>query len=576
LANRKRDIICSQEIKLANFAGNELRMISKRTIKNFLGDIPYSAELYWQLQQGGKPLNKAFSLKKIERALPDWRAQASEALKSNHTKHKRNVVLFSTLRYWIEHTTLMGMTLAGQGHAVTLLYLPYANWQKPLNKFDQRRQNTYAKNILENAKPMLQPISLLDLPSTPKQTIPDSLMTLIEEVSVRDTQYTMQVEEFDQNSNSEASQLYHFRLSRNLQAAKTILAWLDSLNRSQYPDIFIIPNGSILEMGSLFQAVRSRNIPVITYEFGEQRDRIWLSKNQEVMFQNTDSLWKTFEETPIDETQWNKIKSLFKSRQKANLFENFSRKWQGTPSQGGQLVREKLGLDNRPIILLAANVIGDSLTLGRQVFSRNMTEWLIYTVKYLAEIKEVQFIIRIHPGERFIEGPSVSELVKITINPIPQHIHLVEAEDTINTYDLVDIADLGLVYTTTVGLEMAMSGIPVIVVGKTHYRDRGFTFNPTSWDSYHKHLSEFINDPSSLSMTRFQVEQAWNYAYRFFFDYPSLFPWHLVGFWDDVEKWQIGRVLSDEGIELFSTTFDYLTGEPRKWAINSTEVKQNV
>jgi len=544
-------------------------MISKSTIKNFLGDIPYSAELYWHLRQCGKPLNQAFSLKKVEKALPDWRAQASGALKSNHTNHQRNVVLFSTLRYWVEHTTIMGMTLAGQGNKVTLIYLPYANWQKPLNKFDQRRQNTYVKNVLEIAKPMIQPISLLDMPSTPKQTIPDSLMTSIGEVSVRDTQYTMQVEEFDQNSNSEASKLYHFRLSRNLQAAKTILAWLDSLNQSQYPDIFIIPNGSILEMGSLFQAVQSRNIPVITYEFGEQRDRIWLSKNQEVMLQNTDSLWETFQETPLDETQWNKIKSLFKARQKANLFENFSRKWQGTPSQGGQLVREKLGLDNRPIILLAANVIGDSLTLGRQVFSINMTEWLIYTVKYFAKIKEVQFIIRIHPGERFIEGPSVSDLVKKTIYPIPENIKLIEAEDTINTYDLVDIADLGLVYTTTVGLEMAMSGIPVIAVGQTHYRGKGFSFDPNSWESYQEILDDFMKNPTSLSLSRYQVEQAWNYAYRFFFEYPSLFPWHLVDFWKDVEKWQIERVLSDEGKQQFGKTFDYLIGEPRKWTANS-------
>ena len=32
-----------------------------------------------------------------------------------------------------------------------------------------------------------------------------------------------------------------------------------------------------------------------------------------------------------------------------------------------------------------------------------------------------------------------------------------------------------LCYTTTVGLEAAVRGIPVAVAGETHYRGRGFT-----------------------------------------------------------------------------------------------------
>ena len=48
-----------------------------------------------------------------------------------------------------------------------------------------------------------------------------------------------------------------------------------------------------------------------------------------------------------------------------------ARRWQGVPSEGGEKVRPALGLDERPIVLLATNVIGDSLTLGRQVFSNS-------------------------------------------------------------------------------------------------------------------------------------------------------------------------------------------------------------
>ena len=164
--------------------------------------------------------------------------------------------------------------------------------------------------------------------------------------------------------------------------------------------------------------------------------------------------------------------------ERADLWENFSRRWQGLPSQGGEQARRALGLDERPVVLLAANVIGDSLTLGRQVFTESMTEWLQRSVQYFAGRPEVQLVVRIHPGERYTKGPSVADVVKQALPELPEHIHLVAASDPINTYDLVEIADLGLVYTTTVGMEMAMSGVPVIVAGQTHYREQGLYPGP--------------------------------------------------------------------------------------------------
>jgi hypothetical protein len=543
-------------------------MLSKGAIKNFLGEMPLTAELYWQLRQSGKPLNKAFSLRKVEKALPGWCEQADIFAQKNRDNDlpKQNILIFSTLRYWIEHTALLGLGFAGLGHQVTFTYLPYANWQKPLNRFDQRRQNLYARNIFQTASPLLNPISLLDVKQTTDNPTPETLHSAIQEISLRDAQYTLQVEEIDCNGDQSASaQLYNFRLERNMQAAGAILSLVHSLKAEQRPDVFVIPNGSILEMGAVFQTARYLDITVVTYEFGEQRDRIWLAKNSEVMLQKTDTLWGAKKDVPLAPAQWEQIKSLFASRQSASLWENFSRKWQGLPSQGGEQVKASLGLDSRPVILLAANVIGDSLTLGRQVFSKNMTDWLDYSVRALAQQENIQFVIRIHPGERFIDGPSVAEVVQNALPKIPNHIHLVEANDPINTYDLVEIADLGLVYTTTVGMEMAMSGVPVVVAGQTHYRGKGFTLDPSNWDAYQNTLDQFIQNPANFELTRQQVEQAWKYAYNFFFEYPCKFPWHLIDFWDELEKWPIERVLSDEGLAAYGETFNYLVGEPRNW-----------
>jgi hypothetical protein len=198
-----------------------------------------------------------------------------------------------------------------------------------------------------------------------------------------------------------------------------------------------------------------------------------------------------------------------------------------------------------------------------------MSEWLEHTVKFFAEKSNLQLVVRIHPGERYTKGPSVSEIVNQTLQFIPENIHLIEAADQTNTYDLFEIADLGLVYTTTVGLEMAMSGIPVLVAGQTHYRGKGFTFDPSSWEEYFNLLSSFEQDRKSFQLSDDQVRLAWHYAYSFFFDYPAPFPWPMPHFWKDLDEWPIDRVLSAEGIEMYGDTFRYLAGEPRDWTLKN-------
>jgi len=531
----------------------------KTTLKRIFGDVPLTAEFYWYLRQAGQPINQTFSLQHLEEGLEQWRAQALTAAERN--PDGKRVMIFATLHYWIEHASLIGLALAGLGHEVTLIYLPYGKWQKPINRFDLRRQNLYANKVLSSAAPLVKAISLLDIKDIQNE-IPDELETAILEISLRDTQYTLQVEEVDLDDD-----LYRLRLERNLYAAKAAI----SVMKKTRPEVVIIPNGSILEFGAVYQAARyldqpSFSFPLVTYEFGEQRERIWLTQNGEVMRQQTDEMWQARKSNDLTDSQLEQVRSLFAARQGASLWENFARRWQGVPSVGGERVRENLGLNDRPIVLLATNVIGDSLTLGRQVFSNSMTEWLERTVSYFADHPEAQLVVRIHPGELITKGPSVADVVERVLPDLPENIHLVHADAEVNTYDIVDIADLGLVYTTTVGLELAMSGVPVIVIGQTHYRDKGFTLDPDTWESYFDLLSEVLQEPERVQLTKEQVDCAWEYAYRFFFDYPHPFPWHLVHMWKDVRTWSLEHVLSETGLARFGDTLRYLVGEPVDWS----------
>jgi hypothetical protein len=78
-------------------------------------------------------------------------------------------------------------------------------------------------------------------------------------------------------------------------------------------------------------------------------------------------------------------------------------------------------------------------------------------------------------------------------------------------------------------------------------------------------LEDVLIDPQKYRLTKEQVDSAWTYAFRFFFEYPQPFPWHVQHFWEDEAKWPLSRVFSDEGMRLFGDTFNYLVGEPIHW-----------
>jgi len=521
----------------------------KDLLKNSLGSLPYAADLYFLLRQS-RPQTR-YNLEQLAAHLPEAVAQV-RPFAQKAPKGKR-LLLFATLHYWVEQAVMIGLALRGLGHEVTVAYLPYADWRKPVNAFDLRRQDLYTQRVLAPAADLIQVVSLLDL--KPEKDLPEQLLQDIETVSAYDAQYTLQVEEVDRES-----EIFRLRTQRNLEAARTALAWMEF----QRPEVVLIPNGTITELGAVYRVARQLGLSTVTYEFNDQREQVWIAQDDEVMRQNTDALWAARSGQPLTKKQRETIEALEEARMGARAFGKSSRKWQDVASVGGEQIRHALDLDERPVVLLATNVLGDSLTLGRNLFAASMADWIAGTVRFFATKPEVQLVIRIHPGERLTHGPSMADVVKEALPEIPSHIHLIGPLEQVNTYDLMEITGLGLVYTTTTGLEMAMHGLPVAVCGQTHFRGRGFTFDPNSWDEYFAMLNQLLSNLPDRHLTREQVALAWNYAYRFFFEYPLPFPWRLMHFWKDVDIWPLERVLS-EGRTEFGKTFEHLAGEPIIW-----------
>ncbi len=526
-------------------------------LKDLLGKLPLTVEGFWALRGRNKPWSAHYELESLKEVLP----KAVEDVQKHQRKveHPRKICVFSTLHYWIEQSMLVSLALAGQSHQIVFGWLPYADWDKEISRFDLRRHDLYTQDVLQPASQVMRIGSLLNasLQAGSQPSLTPEMQKIVDQVSDYDTQYTLQIEETDLSS-----PLYQLRRLRNGQAARAIFDWL----KAEKPDLMVIPNGTILEMGVAYQVAGLLGIETVTFEFADQQERIWLAQNDEIMQHNTTDLWNSLGNQPLPGKAHQALMGLFGARKNAHLWGNFARQWQQNPVKGGASVRKSLKLDLRPLALLATNVLGDSLTLGRQRITQTMAEMIVKTIGYFIRHPELQLVVRVHPGELKTHGTSMVDVINEAYPDLPENIHVIRPEDKTNTYDLMEIADFGLVYTTTVGMEMAMSALPVIATGKTHYAGKGFTLDPQTWQEYERILDYVSQNPASARLTPAQVDKAWLYAYLFFFEFSLPFPWHILWLHDDFKNRPMSYVLSDEGQQKYGLTFAYLAGEPLDWA----------
>jgi hypothetical protein len=531
---------------------------ASKGLKHFLGRIPFTAELAQILRPVSGDLPCGYRLDQLTAVLPDWIESVSPIRQGQTPYRKKRLLILASLRWWLEYGIALGLLLSGLGHDVDLAYIPYRKWWEPAELFDLRRHRYYLQRGLAPLKGLLK---LRDLSTYPNWSLSEALAHEIDEQSRIDVQYTLQRETISVEENGPDHALYLLRQRRNRVAANAALQLLPG---NQF-DAVIIPNGSILEFGAFYRVARHLEVPAVTIEFGEQRERIWLAQNDEVMRLDTSDLWKLKKDFPLSEWQLEEVKTLYQARRGGKVWANFGRQWQSGKSEGASAVLQELELNpEKPIALLCTNVVGDSLALGRQIFTSGMADWLAKTVQHFAKRSDVQIVVRVHPGEMLGAGHPSVEIVQQALSEMPPHVFVVPPDSRINTYDLIELAHIGMVYTTTVGLEMAMSGIPVVVSGMTHYRNKGFTYDPMTMSEYFATVDQLLREPIGRRIPQEKIDLSWTYAYRFFFEYPFPFPWHLIHFWSDIQNRPIEHVLSDS-TDRYARTIDAFLGIPIDW-----------
>jgi hypothetical protein len=303
---------------------------------------------------------------------------------------------------------------------------------------------------------------------------------------------------------------------RNLLLLKTAYR---NIIRETKPDR-VVTNDSYYGMWAILQKIcEEKGIPFYSHWMGGRPDGWCYAYNDAAM--NLDFLkpWKSFVKIPLTEAQIKKV-----------------RNWTGSRSSGKGMILDTASLQafntdkfdfskidtKKPTALLPSNVIWDLAALNKQVIFSDMIDWIAQTIYWFADHPEYQLIVKIHPGELHPGIPETKEGVEIALSrrnvKIPSNVFLLTPHVNCTVYDLLPLSTAGIVHTTTVGIEMAARGIPVITTGRSPYRGFGFTLDPTTTKDYFHTIEGCLSGREQMK-ARERIENAEKFILFYQFHY---------------------------------------------------------
>lgn len=259
---------------------------------------------------------------------------------------------------------------------------------------------------------------------------------------------------------------------------------------AKYKDIkkVIIPNGTLQFEKIFCLTSTNKNIDYITYETFLGNSSFIFKKNDEVMNLN----WHLEAESFYSKTPWKQEYETF-------VHQHFKGIEKGKGMYA--LLNDKHDVNRfsnlNEYAVLFTNLNFDTAVIDKRTIFRSMKNWIEEVINYWEQNHiKIHLIIRVHPGEIKLKTAS-SEFLGDYIRSLIKYdkIILVDSDELVNSYELINNMKFGLVYASTIGLEIAYRDKPCVVGGKPFYLNAPFVISPTT-------KTEFFDEISSLIFNR--------------------------------------------------------------------------
>ena len=304
---------------------------------------------------------------------------------------------------------------------------------------------------------------------------------------------------------------------------------LDRLLEESAPDIFVVFNGRQSSPRVALELARARGIRVVLHERGLRPETLTLVENVSCnSLRPIRQCWSEWGDVPLTSDELQDAAGLMAAREHGR---DLGWRALSAPLQPLDDVRERLGLRvERPAWVLFTSsddeVAGDDEYGSRFASQR---EWIERTIEHVRRHEEIDLVIRVHPntGSRRSTGANrvqLEEMRRLAEN-LPPNVRMIDADEEISSYSLMDLCSVGLVWVSTAGLELACKGKNVVVAAGNRVAGTSFVHTVAERETYEDLLDSLIGLPVaavSPEITRLALRFAYCLFFRLCIPFPLI------------------------------------------------------
>lgn len=279
------------------------------------------------------------------------------------------------------------------------------------------------------------------------------------------------------NLNPELNAFTKSILAKMLVSAVRMTALCEKIYQQEKPEKILVYNGRMPESRPILRFFLNHGIPVdinevyptnLTGNFKKLVFHNFLPHSIEYFQKRIDEEWMK-DEAASEATG----KRFFENRRKAS----FAGDKVYVKNQKSGLLPDGWNENSRNIVIFNSSE-DEFASIGSEwedrMFSSQM-EGIKYIFSCVEKYPHAEVYLRVHPNLKAIKYKYHTDLYKLENHP---RVHVIPGDSEVSTYALVDAADVVVSFGTSVGVEAAYTGKPVVLLGASFYKGLGFCHEP--------------------------------------------------------------------------------------------------
>ena len=279
-----------------------------------------------------------------------------------------------------------------------------------------------------------------------------------------------------------------------LASAASLAVRFEELFESYEPSTLLLFNGIFYPEAVAREVAVRRGLPVVTHEVGLQPQSTYFTY-EEATFRDLDQA----QPPTLSPDEDSRLDRYLAERRIGKFTMAGIGFWPDMrPLPPGLLTAVE---SHEGVLSVFTNVVFDTSQVHANTIFSDMFAWLDQLKITIRAHPELLFVVRAHPDEDRLgkaSRESVSTWIGLSGLADQSNVRFFGPGDQVDSYALIEISQAVLTYNSSIGLEAAIMGKPVLLAGRARYSESGAVIAPADQEQFDRSLKTLLSQPSDL------------------------------------------------------------------------------